>query len=90
MKKTREPVTASATQMNLPFDPEGIAIGWRGKRYLLCSDGVWHLVLEIREGLVADTQCCENVKVVLPRPDAPEALPPCNICATLQYAQPKR
>jgi hypothetical protein len=79
----RSPVT-KMKQLPLPFDSEFVP-GWKGNRYLRCSDNQWHLVLEIREGGVADTQCCEDVKISdQPTTDA-RGLPMCETCVNLQF-----
>lgn len=70
-------------QLPLPFD-QTLAPGWTGKRYLLCTDGAWHLVVAIRDNMVADTQCCEDVQVVLPVPDH-DTSPMCGQCTSLQF-----
>lgn len=59
--------------------------GWQGKRYLICSDNKWHLVLAIHEGLVGDTQCCEDV-TVLPLSSA-NSQPMCETCVQLQFSK---
>jgi hypothetical protein len=83
MKKTK------ARQLDLPFDPDAVFVGWKGKRYLLCTDDQWHLVLEIRDEGVADTQCCENVQVVLPVPEGQGDSPMCQTCVKLQFTANK-
>lgn len=74
-------------QQELPFE-EPLQAGWQGKRYLLCSDGQWHLVLRILDGDMADTQCCEDVEVILPPPDDSKE-PMCTECTKLQFAPKK-
>lgn len=71
-------------QQELPFD-EPLRPGWKGRRYLLCSDGLWHLVLFIHDAEMADTQCCADVYVRLPPPsDSRE--PMCETCTKLHFA----
>lgn len=71
-------------QQELPFE-EPLQPGWAGKRYLLCTDGQWHLILRILDGDMADTQCCADVEVVLPPPDGSrEAM--CPECVKLHFA----
>lgn len=70
-------------------DVDELTEGWQGKRYLLCSDLRWHLVLEIREGMVADTQCCEDVHVIQPQPESPNSNPLCETCAKIHFATSK-
>jgi len=70
-------------QMPLPFDGKFVE-GWKGSRYLKCTDDQWHLVLEIREGRVADTQCCENVKIHERPTSSEDNFPMCQECVKLQ------
>ncbi len=70
-------------QQELPFEQFGP--GWRGKRYLFCSDGLWHTTLEIGADLRAETQCCADAFVVLPVPDGSTA-PTCEECSRLFLA----
>jgi len=76
----RQPVT-DKRQLNLPLNL-GFVPGWTGYKYLLCDDGKWHLTLEIRADMVADTQCSADAHVVAQRQcsDAPM----CTECAELQ------
>lgn len=74
-------------QLQLPFE-EPHEPGWKGKRYLLCDDGVWHLVLAILDGYVADTQCCANVHIVKPTPDNDQNHSMCPECSKLQFVSP--
>lgn len=74
-------------QQELPFE-EHLEPGWQGKRYLLCTDGKWHLVTRILPGNVADTQCCEDAQVVLPVPTGSDA-PMCSTCTSLHF-NPKK
>lgn len=71
-------------QQDLPFEAP-LQPGWRGKRYLLCTDGKWHLVLSILDDGRADTQCCEDTHVSLPLPDASQE-PMCETCVKLQFS----
>lgn len=73
-------------QLSLPFE-EPIGPGWKGKRYLLCSDGVWHLVLDIMEDGRANTQCCADAFIV-PQPQVSTA-GMCAECTQLQFAVKK-
>lgn len=74
-------------QQELPFD-ERLQAGWAGKRYLLCTDGVWHLALRILDGNVVDTQCCADAQAILPLPDGSQE-PMCQECVKLQFAPKK-
>ena len=74
-------------QQELPFD-EQLEPGWQGKRYLLCTDGKWHLVTRILPGNVADTQCCEDAQVILPVPTGSSELM-CETCTSLHF-NPKK
>lgn len=38
--------------------------GWKGKRYGLCTDSQWHLILEILLNGIVDTLCCADVQLV--------------------------
>lgn len=89
MKQTAvstEMTNRKMVQQELPF--ENFRPGWQGKRYLLCTDGYWHLTLGILDGLVADTQCCADARVVLPVPEGSTA-PTCETCVQLQF-NPKK
>jgi hypothetical protein len=83
----RAPVT-KMKQMPLPFDQEFVP-GWKGARYLKCTDGKWHLVLEIREGRVADTQCCEDVRLHESPTSDEGNFPMCEVCVSLQFPEKK-
>lgn len=85
---TRTPVT-KMRQMPLPFDGEFVT-GWKGKRYLKCDDNKWHLVLEIREGRTADTQCCEDVRLHASPTSDEGNFPMCEVCVSLQYPEKKK
>jgi hypothetical protein len=74
-------------QQELPFE-EPLQPGWQGKRYLLCNDGQWHLVLRILDGDMADTQCCADVEVILP-PASGSREPMCQECVRLHFAPKK-
>lgn len=74
-------------QQDLPFG-ESFGPGWTGKRYLLCTDGKWHLTIGILPGLVADTQCGEDTKVILPVPEQATE-PMCPTCVQLQTTMHK-
>lgn len=85
MKQTAASTATTSRKMvqqELPF--ENFEPGWQGKRYLLCTDGQWHLVLRILPGLVADTQCCEDAHVVLPPPNG-TVEPMCSQCTSLHF-----
>jgi len=82
-----EMMNRKMVQQDLPFE-RPLEPGWQGKRYLLCSDGVWHLVLGIRDGNVADTQCCEDVDVQLPLPEG-STEPMCETCVKLHFDSKK-
>ena len=70
-------------QLSLPFE-EPVLPGWTGKQYMFCNDGLWHLVLSVREEMVADTQCCEDVRLL----DTNEKdAPICPTCAQLQFGR---
>lgn len=73
-------------QLNLPFE-EQIGPGWVGKRYLLCSDNTWHLVLDIMGDGRVNTQCCADAFLV-PQPECSNASM-CNECSQLQFAPKK-
>ncbi len=75
-------------QQELPFW-EDFKPGWKGKRYLLCTDGVWHLILEIHPNLMADSQCCSDTTVVLPVPEFDTSSPTCPDCVRLQFPPAK-
>ncbi len=83
--ESTELMNRKMTQMDLFADPRP---GWEGKRYLLCTDGQWHLVTRVLAGNVADTQCCEDTQVVLPVPSGATE-PMCSTCTQLHFA-PKR
>lgn len=57
----RQPVETK--QLPLPFDDEYVD-GWEGYRYLLCDDGMWHLVLKVYKARVVDTQCSADARIV--------------------------
>lgn len=81
----RRPQTqAKMRQQELPFG-ENFGPGWQGKRYLFCTDGVWHLTLAIRDGLIADTQCGVDAKVVLPVPENDPGSLMCKECVALHF-----
>lgn len=90
----RQPTTGNTQliskmqQQELPFEAP-LRAGWAGKRYLLCSDTQWHLVLSILDGARADTQCCADVAVVLPQPDGSRELM-CSECVALHFAPKKK
>lgn len=42
--------------------------GYEGKRYGMCSDGLWHLVMKIYADGMTDTLCAVDVTVVQPQP----------------------
>lgn len=93
MKQTAESTAVmnrKMVQQELPFEDYEAPVepGWRGKRYLLCSDGLWHLVLEVHPNLMADTQCCADANVVLPVPSG-DASPMCETCVKLHFAPKK-
>jgi len=74
-------------QQELPFE-EQLRPGWQGKRYLLCTDGVWHLALRILAGGVVDTQCCADAQAILPPPEgSTEQM--CQDCVKLHFAPKK-
>lgn len=81
--------TTRMKQQELPFG-EDFKPGWKGKRYLLCTDGTWHLVLEIHPGLIADSQCCSDTTVVLPVPTLDAGSPMCPDCVSLQFPSPAK
>lgn len=74
-------------QQELPFE-ESLQPGWQGKRYLLCTDGVWHLALRILDGNVVDTQCCAGVEAILPPPEGSRERM-CDECVKLHFAPKK-
>ena len=85
------PTNHRMVQQDLPFS-ENFVPGWSGKRYLLCSDGAWHLVLEIRDGMVVDTQCCADATLVYPVPEGDDRrvhLPMCKECVALHFPPAK-
>lgn len=51
----RTPVTLSARARS------ALVPGWKGKRYWACSDGQWHLILEILMSGIVDTLCGADV-----------------------------
>lgn len=72
-------------QLKLPLGE--FVPGWKGKRCLLCTDGKWHVVLEIRKGYQAETQCAEDTKVA--QQEDKSEHPMCELCATLAW-KPRR
>lgn len=82
------PMNRRMVQQDLPFG-EDFRPGWTGKRYLLCTDGVWHLILAIHPNLMADSQCCSDTTVVLPVPDSVADAPMCQECAKLHFPPAK-
>lgn len=75
-------------QVELPFDAQ-FSPGWRGYRYLLCSDFQWHLVLSINEGGAADTQCCADVTLSAHPTISSDTEPMCQECVALQFPEKK-
>lgn len=80
--KKKEP---AKEQLQLPFSE--YTEGWTGMRYLLCADGQWHLVLEIREGFVVDTQCSADTQLVQQEEASKTQYPMCSACTALQAAR---
>lgn len=76
-------------QVELPFDAQ-FSPGWTGRRYLKCSDGLWHLVMAIYEDRVADTQCCADVTIADSPTIGAGACPMCMTCADLQFPDAKK
>lgn len=70
-------------QMKLPYD-EFVA-GWKGWRWLLCDDGAWHLVSEIYQARVVDTQCAEDLRLV--KQENPGNQPMCKVCCDIQASR---
>lgn len=85
----RTPVVTKMKQLPLPFEGAFVE-GWKGKRYLKCDDGMWHLVFEIREGRTAETQCCEDVRVAVNPTSSEGNFPMCQVCTELQYPEKKK
>ena len=87
----REPVTKKAvapSSMNMtdkPFIP-----GYVGKRYGVCDDSQWHLVMKVYEDGMTDVLCSDNVRVVMPQPPSENStLPMCKECVKLHFGSPK-
>lgn len=79
MSLKREPTTSS---WNTAY--ADIAPGFVGKRYGLCTDGSWHLVLTVHESGTADVQCSADATLVYPQPTDND-LPMCKECVELHF-----
>lgn len=75
---------ADERQLELSFP--GFKPGWTGWRYLLCTDGTWHLVTAILDEMVADTLCCSDTAVQTPLPSNGHH-PMCQECSKLHFSQ---
>jgi hypothetical protein len=65
--------------------------GFTGKRYWVCDDQQWHLVMKVYDGGMTDVLCSENVQVLQPQPDTRNADPPmCKVCVELHFGNNKR
>jgi hypothetical protein len=82
LRPKKKKAAVDQRQLQLPLGE--FVPGWKGKRYLLCSDGVWHLVLEIRADYVAETQCGADVTVA--QQEEHSQHPMCSDCAAIQGA----
>lgn len=69
-------------------EAENLLPGFKGKRYGLCSDGMWHLVLRILPDGRVDTQCAADAFVEQPQPSG-STTPMCQECSALQFVNPK-
>lgn len=78
----RQPV--DTRQLPLPFDAEFVA-GWEGYRYLMCDDGLWHLVLKVYAARVVDTQCSADARLIKQVPHSDAAM--CPECTAIQAAR---
>ena len=70
-------------QLKLPYTD--LQPGWKGWKWLLCSDSHWHLVSAIQSGYVADTLCAEDLRVVTQ--ENPNNHPMCKGCCEVQAAR---
>lgn len=61
-----------------------MAPGFVGKRYGLCTDNTWHLVLRVYESNTADVQCSADATLVYPQPSGSDA-PMCRECVNLHF-----
>jgi len=78
-----KPVVApsSMNATDRPFVP-----GYVGKRYGVCDDKQWHLILKIYEDGMTDVICSENVRVVQPQPPTEgNDYPMCKDCVNLHF-----
>lgn len=87
MQQKREPVArkpaapSSANATNKPFIP-----GYEGRRYGVCDDKAWHLILKIHDCGMTDVLCSENVRVVQPQPPTESSdFPMCKLCVNLHF-----
>jgi hypothetical protein len=78
---TRRVAPSSANATMAPFVP-----GYSGKRYGVCDDKIWHLVLKVYDDGMTDVQCSENVRVVQPQPPTEDNdFPMCEKCVLLHF-----
>lgn len=82
LRRPKNKKPADGRQLQLPLGE--FVPGWHGKRYLLCSDGVWHLVLEVGAEYRAETQCGADVMVA--QQEERSNHPLCQECAAIQGA----
>lgn len=70
-------------QLKLPYTD--LQPGWKGWKWLLCSDNKWHLVTAIYDEYVANTLCADDLKVA--EQVNPNDHPMCNTCCEVQAAR---
>jgi hypothetical protein len=83
LRPKKKKVAENPQQLQLPLGE--FVPGWKGARYLLCSDGAWHLVLEIRAEYVAETQCGADAAIA--QQEEHSNHPMCQECAAIQGAK---
>jgi len=60
--------------------------GFTGKRYWICDDSQYHLVMKVYEDGMTDVLCSENIRVLQPQPADPGGKTPmCKACVALHF-----
>lgn len=82
----REPSTAKTAPSSMNMTDRPFVAGYVGKRYGVCDDNVWHLVMKVYDDGMTDVLCSENVRVIQPQPPSENNnLPMCKDCVNLHF-----
>ena len=81
---------APSSTTSTPFVREPFP-GFVGKRYWVCNDKQWHLVMQVYDDGMTDVLCSENVQVLQPQPNTTnDDLPMCKTCVELHFGSNKK